>query len=187
MTQRRRPSFTAGLGYRCDMLTLAGRYTQLPSVGEFQAPLIVRLSEQRALPRPLRKKHGFIIRNSQEQIPEGFGCYVAVGTDAGPLQRAGLSVPAISLPASYSYLADGDIVRIDPRKKAIRVVYRRNSLHNSFLLTERCNHYCLMCSQPPKDIDDSWIVDDASEVIGLIPRDTFEIGFTGGEPTLYGD
>jgi hypothetical protein len=27
------------------------------------------------------------------------------------------------------------------------------SAHNSFLVTECCNHYCLMCSQPPRDVD----------------------------------
>ena len=69
----------------------------------------------------------------------------------------------------------------------VRVLYRRNSRHNHFLLTERCNHYCLMCSQPPKTIDDSWIIDDVLATIPLIDPSTPEIGFTGGEPTLLGD
>jgi His-Xaa-Ser system radical SAM maturase HxsC len=169
------------------MLTLAGRYVELPLVGEFQAPSTVRLSEQPALPQPLRKKRGFIIRSSHQEIPDGFGCYVAVAADAEAPQQAGSSAPAIALPASYAYLAEGDIVRIDPRNKAIRVLYRRNSPHNSFLLTERCNHYCLMCSQPPRDIDDSWIVDEVLQTILLIDPGTQAIGFTGGEPTLLGD
>jgi His-Xaa-Ser system radical SAM maturase HxsC len=63
----------------------------------------------------------------------------------------------------------------------------RASFHNHFLLTERCNHYCLMCSQPPKNIDDSWIVDDVLATIPLIDSSAQEIGFTGGEPTLLGD
>jgi His-Xaa-Ser system radical SAM maturase HxsC len=44
-----------------------------------------------------------------------------------------------------------------------------------------------MCSQPPKEIDDSWIVDDVLASIPLIDQAEQEIGFTGGEPTLLGD
>src|SRR5207237_263494 len=51
-------------------------------------------------------------------------------------------------------------------------------------VTERCNHYCLMCSQPPKDIDDGWIIDEISDAIDLIDPRTESIGFTGGEPLL---
>lgn len=85
------------------------------------------------------------------------------------------------------YLCDGDVIKFDPIKGSLRSLYRRNSNHNSILMTERCNNYCLMCSQPPKDIDDSYIVKDVLDAIPLMSRDTKEIGITGGEPTLLGD
>jgi His-Xaa-Ser system radical SAM maturase HxsC len=44
-----------------------------------------------------------------------------------------------------------------------------------------------MCSQPPKDIDDSYIVKDLMEAIPLIDKGAPEICITGGEPTLLGD
>jgi His-Xaa-Ser system radical SAM maturase HxsC len=44
-----------------------------------------------------------------------------------------------------------------------------------------------MCSQPPKDIDDSFLLDEIERLIPLVPRSTREIGFTGGEPTLAGE
>jgi His-Xaa-Ser system radical SAM maturase HxsC len=91
------------------------------------------------------------------------------------------------LPDAFEYLGDGDVVRLWPGSGEIRVLYRRSSQFNHFLLTERCNHYCLMCSQPPKDIDDGWIVDDVLAAIPLIDPGAHEIGFTGGEPTLLGD
>jgi His-Xaa-Ser system radical SAM maturase HxsC len=93
----------------------------------------------------------------------------------------------IVLPNEFEYLADGDVISISPRNGSIRVLYRRNSKNNSFLLTERCNHYCLMCSQPPKDIDDHWLIDDALKAVPLISKDTNEITLTGGEPTLLGE
>lgn len=94
--------------------------------------------------------------------------------------------PTIVLPADLEYLTCGDVIRVNPRKRELRVLYRRASKHNSFLLTERCNSNCVMCSQPPRDIDDSYIVDDLLAAIPLIHPDTESIGFTGGEPTLLG-
>jgi His-Xaa-Ser system radical SAM maturase HxsC len=44
-----------------------------------------------------------------------------------------------------------------------------------------------MCSQPPKRGDDSWLLKEAFDLISLIPQNTTDIGYSGGEPTLYGD
>ena len=64
------------------------------------------------------------------------------------------------------------------------MLYRRASKHSAFLVTERCNHYCLMCSQPPRDVDDGWILDEIADCIELLDPATETIGFTGGEPLL---
>lgn len=90
------------------------------------------------------------------------------------------------MPIEMNYLAEGDVIRIEPSGH-INTLFRKNSSHNTILLTEQCNHYCLMCSQPPKNSDDSWLMDDAMALLDLIPRETVNIGFSGGEPTLYGD
>ncbi len=81
----------------------------------------------------------------------------------------------------YSYLDDGDVLGLDHSSGKFRTLYRRNSSHNSFLVTERCNNYCLMCSQPPKDVDDRWILKEISESLPLIDQSTNAITFTGGE------
>jgi His-Xaa-Ser system radical SAM maturase HxsC len=41
-----------------------------------------------------------------------------------------------------------------------------------------------MCSQPPRDVDDGWILDEIAEALPLIDPGTASIGFTGGEPLL---
>ena len=92
----------------------------------------------------------------------------------------------LQLPFELDHLSEGDVVSIRSDNR-LRVLFRKKSHQNSILLTERCNHYCLMCSQPPKDVDDSYLMAETKELIKLIPQDTIEIGFTGGEPTLYGD
>lgn len=90
----------------------------------------------------------------------------------------------IRLGPHFAYLGDGDIIRLDPGSRRLRVLYRRASKHNAFLVTERCNHYCLMCSQPPRRVNDGWILDEIAECIELIDPTTETIGFTGGEPLL---
>jgi His-Xaa-Ser system radical SAM maturase HxsC len=90
------------------------------------------------------------------------------------------------LGANFAHLSSGDVIRIEPAHGRIQTLYRRASRSNSLLVTERCNNYCVMCSQPPKAADDSWIVDDLLRAIPLMSADTAEIGITGGEPTLLG-
>lgn len=112
----------------------------------------------------------------------GFGKAVVIGRGvAEGGTRFGLEV---RLGENFSHLAEGDVLGVDGKSLRLRVLYRRTSKHNAFLVTERCNHYCLMCSQPPKTIDDRWILDEIAEAIELIDPKTESIGFTGGEPLL---
>ncbi|RXH10625.1 radical SAM protein [Bradyrhizobium guangzhouense] len=87
----------------------------------------------------------------------------------------------VAVPPKYDYLADGDVIGFDHASRKFRTLYRRSSAHNSLLVTERCNHYCLMCSQPPKDVDDRWILSEIKESLPLIDRATRALTFTGGE------
>lgn len=90
----------------------------------------------------------------------------------------------IGVSSKFDYFADGDIIGFHPSSRRFRTLYRRVSGHNSFLVTDRCNHYCLMCSQPPKDIDDRWILNEIKSALPLIDKDAPSLGFTGGEPLL---
>ena len=87
----------------------------------------------------------------------------------------------IAVSSRYEYLADGDVLGFDHSSRKFRTLFRRNSAHNSFLVTERCNNYCLMCSQPPKDVDDRWILSEIKESLSLIDPTTHALTFTGGE------
>lgn len=89
---------------------------------------------------------------------------------------------AIVVGHEFNYLDEGDIVGIQHSTKRLRTLYRRNSKHNSFLVTERCNNYCLMCSQPPKDVDDGWVLDEIAQALPLVDPALKTLTFTGGEP-----
>lgn len=95
-------------------------------------------------------------------------------------------VEFVRLPPELEYLDDGDIICFEKASNFIRVLYRKSSPHNSMLLTERCNHYCLMCSQPPRDINDGFLVSEILEAIPLMHGTTGELGLSGGEPTITG-
>lgn len=118
-----------------------------------------------------------------EPPPAGFPVYLGRHGSEAPDDN----VNFVELPISLDYLAAGDIVSLDRNGERISVKWRTQSQQNSFLLTERCDHFCLMCSQPPKAREDDYLIEEAFEVVRLLPRHTRSIGFTGGEPTLYGD
>src|SRR4029077_11870654 len=87
----------------------------------------------------------------------------------------------------FNHLMEGDLVVINP-SGTINTLYRVNSHQNFLLATERCNSNCLMCSQPPRDINDiQYHFNIFQKLIPLIPKDCIELGITGGEPTLMGE
>jgi len=151
----------------------------------YSEPLIVKLSSNRFLPDFLKEQQFYICKDS-EAVPTGFLEYICTqGGHTFDAEHTYRNV--VQLSDEFSYLMSGDVIRFNPRDSSIRVVYRRNSSSNYFLITERCNSYCLMCSQPPRNIEDDYRVDDILKIIPLIDRQTKEIGLSGGEPTLIGD
>lgn len=81
----------------------------------------------------------------------------------------------------------GDVIELDPTRHKVAVRYRRGDKGNVLFATERCNSFCLMCSQPPRRIDDDWRVTHLCELIELIDRTEPSLAISGGEPTLLGD
>jgi His-Xaa-Ser system radical SAM maturase HxsC len=81
----------------------------------------------------------------------------------------------------------GDVLRLRPGGSLVSVLYRRGSTSNTLFATERCNSLCVMCSQPPRDEDDSWRVGEMIRLVSLVDPDERQLGITGGEPTLLGE
>lgn len=100
---------------------------------------------------------------------------------------AGLLLDYVRLAPEFAELGAGDVIRVQAEGPRVRVLYRRNSAHNFFLVTERCNNYCLMCSQPPKAVDDSWLMNEIADTLPLVDPATPSITFTGGEPLTEPD
>lgn len=80
---------------------------------------------------------------------------------------------------------EGDVVVLN-QKGEIIFVYEITSCHNAIMATERCNHRCIMCPQPPI-LQERDKTPFNLKLISLMDKDTQEVGITGGEPTLIGD
>jgi len=134
---------------------------------------------------PLASDRGdsFLLVDDETAVvdPTGYLGLLAFGN--GP---NGIPVPIARGLRQLHYLDDGDVVSLDPNG-FVRVLYRRASRQNFILVTEQCNSLCLMCSQPPKTIDDSHRLAEHLRLIDLIDPATGELGITGGEPTLFRD
>lgn len=98
-----------------------------------------------------------------------------------------LAGPAIQLGPDLGHIEPGDVVHIAADGRRVSVLWKNSAVHNGLLLTEQCDNYCLMCSQPPKDRDDSWLFQRARKVISLLPEGARSLSLTGGEPTLHAD
>ncbi len=170
------------------MLTLRSSGVEFKNAPIADDRILVRLTQNVCRPRGLRPRECLLLREDYKAIPDGFRLYACFCADKSRATKSlPMHAPLAILPDEFEYLAEGDIISIEPKTGTIRTLYRKNSLHNSFLVTERCNHYCLMCSQPPRNVNDDWLINEIIETIKLADPATKEIGLTGGEPTLLGD
>lgn len=111
---------------------------------------------------------------------------IIVTKETLPERMGSSNAPLISL-TSLDHLSEGHIVAVEPKTGMVMTVFRPESRHNVVFTTDRCNSNCLMCSQPPKDVDDSWRIREHLRVLSLIETPPEFICITGGEPTLLGD
>lgn len=142
---------------------------------------IYKISSNEKIPEVLKRGTALLDLNATKS-GNGFSLQIISNTE----NISGIDTDFITIPEGMEYVSDGDIISINELGH-FWVIFRKRSNYNTFLLTERCNHYCLMCSQPPKDVNDDWLLDQAMQAVEKISKDTQRMGFSGGEPTLYGD
>jgi His-Xaa-Ser system radical SAM maturase HxsC len=163
-------------------LPLYGTASQSAGFGLDNARSIIRLRSVDSTAE--RHAADFAIARTPDEIQRAIG---AGWTSILVVSDGSIDLPStfdgrlVAIPLKYNYLADGDVLGFDHSSRKFRTLFRRNSAHNSFLVTERCNNYCLMCSQPPKDVDDKWILKEIKESLPFIDPATRALTFTGGE------
>jgi His-Xaa-Ser system radical SAM maturase HxsC len=138
-------------------------------------------SEDASLDKPL----ACLVR-AESPSPPGYGLYLTID-DAAAVPATPRTGPVLKLGPELAHLSSGDIIHVPADGRRITVLWKNSATHNALLLTEQCDNYCLMCSQPPKDRDDAWLFDRARKVISLLPDGPHSLSLTGGEPTLHAD
>lgn len=108
--------------------------------------------------------------------------YLATITEMETFSSKGKPYCVVS---SIDEFHEGDVVVINKQGEVI-FLYEINSNHNALMATERCNHRCIMCPQPPI-LQEKDKTPFNMKLISLFDKSTQEIGITGGEPTLIGD
>lgn len=124
------------------------------------------------------------LRNGPEVALDSLAAFGFAGVVSAGITN-GCSLPQLHSLSSDVAVSAGDAIRVGPAGK-INVLYRRGANANTLFVTERCNSLCLMCSQPPREVDDSWRVAELMDLLPLIDPELKVLGITGGEPTLLG-
>lgn len=110
---------------------------------------------------------------------------IVLAAAAVPVQ-GGASPPGVEALGSLEHLGAGDIVAVHPSGR-VDTLFRTSSPNNSLFVTERCNSRCLMCSQPPRPVDDiDYFFALNTALVSMLPASLPTLGVTGGEPTLLG-
>ena len=143
--------------------------------------IFLKATHNAKLPFPLRDKYALIYdEHTTPNDISGWPLILVKGTQVLPNQSANI----INLNPELNYIGEDDVIKFNPANLSIRALFRNNANANAFLLTEKCNSLCIMCSQPPRDLDDTLHFEALFKSLPLIPKSTREITFTGGEPTL---
>jgi His-Xaa-Ser system radical SAM maturase HxsC len=149
----------------------------------FRRPTMARVARE-----PVQEGRGKValVVSSKDGLEDDSRGYAAIVCQQ-PLDHRSLGSPVVHSVRDIDHLSPGHVVVIEPLNGFVRTLYRPESQHNIIFATERCNSNCLMCSQPPKDADDTDALTDRNlQLIDFISPATEYLCVTGGEPTLLG-
>lgn len=170
------------------MIRLHSKHNQSITNIDHLKPILSRITTKSDIIKPIRNKYSLIWNPSIKETLTGFLLILIPYKYKENIEDHLKEYQnVLSISEDLNYLNDDDIIKFYPENLYIDVLYRRKANINSFLVTERCNSYCIMCSQPPREIEDSYRVEDILTLLPLIHKDTIEICLTGGETTLIGE
>jgi len=120
-----------------------------------------------------------VVGRSDSQLVKSSGAKLLQPTK----QQSEFQIDKSKISFNVSDLTEGEVLLIFPNVNLATRFYRPGEKSNTILLTERCDQYCTMCSQPPKSNDFThWEL--YSQACCQMP-DNQTVGISGGEPTLY--
>ena len=125
-------------------------YTKGQVAVTFPRPVIARVTTRRIEQTERRRDYCIFASADLNKFQNDFLGYAGLISELSPTPIEGYlsdaEIPTIVV-APNLQLSDGDVVSLEP-SGFIRILYRKQSPHNAIFATERCNSFCLMCSQP---------------------------------------
>lgn len=125
------------------------------------------------------RRNYILVRENLESVPSK---YIAAISNTS---ISCLSKPFVKIDSNFDEFNEEDVILISTDGK-ITKLYDIYSDQNVIMATERCNHRCIMCPQPPITEEDD-MTQFNLDLISLFNKNTREVGISGGEPTLIGD
>ena len=116
------------------MLKLGGKIIRIHAVDVQKDLTLLKVATSRNLPEVLRREMAYLV--SDHQIPRGFAHYLLLEKRRELVEVLPPDSDYSLLPNDYSYIGDGDIVRLSADRRTIRVLFRASSPNNSILITE---------------------------------------------------
>jgi hypothetical protein len=106
-------------------------------------PFLAKVTTNSDFIQPLRNKYVFIWNPLIKEIPEGF-LLILVPLDAENVtNELKTHENVLFISKDLDYLTDDDVIKFYPENNFIDVLYRRSANNNAFLVTERCNSFCI--------------------------------------------
>ena len=125
------------------------------------------------------RKDEILVKADASSVPSGYSALIT------NIETINGGKPCVGNVQTLDEFNEGDVVLINKRGEIV-FLYEIKSMHNAIFATERCNHRCIMCPQPPV-VEEEDKTPFNLKLISLMDKNTAEIGITGGEPTLIGD
>src|SRR5436309_3150100 len=137
MTPRRHRSCGGGRGEHTRTRLVVKLHERVAVSDPSAQPVIARVTRDADLPMDERSRHALLAGPGSPRADAARGFAASL---LGPGSAvAGGGALQVALSPDLAYLDEGDVIRVDPPRRHLNVIYRRNSPHNSLLLTERCN------------------------------------------------
>ncbi len=161
-------------------------HTQGRATGLGESPILGRISFEALADERARSETALVLAGEAMTVDtRGYAAVLAVSDlpRRVVLELAEGGQPVVFGLPSVQHLETGDVVALHANGY-VRTLYKRSSRHNALFVTDRCNSWCLMCSQPPRRADERGRLEELLRLVELIDPTCAELGVTGGEPTL---
>lgn len=157
------------------------RLTTIGSPRSFASPIVGRIAVY-DVPLQVRAEYIRLLSSTEHGVPDLQGYRAAISE-----HDFASDLPAVTKIRDAVTFQQDDVVALEPTG-FVRSLFRPSEKHHSLFVTERCSSNCLMCSQPPKDVDDiSALFARNQELLLLMKPKPEYLTITGGEPTLLGE